>query len=154
MVSRRILLGSVAAAGAVGLAATRFDRWPNLPTSEEPPEDSVLCSLEVMNRDDEAHTVSVTVEQDGTVLTDLTRDLDEIENDNYPPGFVVSENLPTDPGQFVLTVTLDGEQTKTWDSRTARSGALRPYAIIEEDAVLRLVSLVDPPSTCPTQTAP
>ncbi|MCT9094692.1 twin-arginine translocation signal domain-containing protein [Haloarchaeobius sp. HME9146] len=154
MVSRRNLLGSVAAAGAVGLAATRFDLWPDLPTSEEPPEDSVLCSLEVMNKDDEAHTVSVTVEQDGEILTDLTRDLDARESRNYPTGFVVSENLPTDPGQFVLTVTLDGEQTKAWDSRTERSGALRPYAIIEEDSVLRLVGLVDPPDTCPTETAP
>ncbi|WP_435365125.1 twin-arginine translocation signal domain-containing protein [Haloarchaeobius sp. DYHT-AS-18] len=154
MVSRRNLLGAVAATGAVGLAATRFDLWPDLPTSEDPPEDSVLCSLEVMNKDDEAHTVSITVEQDGEILTDQIRDLDAIENDNYPPGFVVSENLPTDPGQFVLTVTLDGEQTKTWDSRTERSGALRPYAIIEEGSVLRLVSIVDPPTTCPTGTAP
>ncbi|WP_267641157.1 twin-arginine translocation signal domain-containing protein [Haloarchaeobius amylolyticus] len=150
MVSRRNLLGAVAATGAVGLAATRFELWPELPTDEEPPADSVLCSLEVMNRDDEAHTVSVTVEQDGAVLTDLTRDLDAIENDNYPPGFVVSEGLPTDPGQFVLTVTLDDGQTRTFDSRPARSGHLRPYAIVEDDGSFRLVAPANPPDTCPT----
>ncbi|WP_435334549.1 hypothetical protein [Haloarchaeobius sp. TZWWS8] len=154
MVSRRTLLGSFATALAGGVTLSRLGLWPQLPTvdADEPPVDSVLCQVEVMNEDEEPHTVSVTVEQDDELVTRATRDLGGTDNRNDPTGFFLGEDLPTDPGQFVLTVTVDGEHTVVHDSREDDPGAHWLYAFVEEDGEPHLFGPANPLDECPPDT--
>ncbi|WP_435360134.1 twin-arginine translocation signal domain-containing protein [Haloarchaeobius sp. DFWS5] len=151
MVSRRNLLGAVGATGAGAVTLSRFDLWPEVPdfSGPEPPSEAVLCAVDVQNRHEEPHTVEIQVEQNGEIVTETSRDLPAMENRHFPPGFAVSEHLPTELGQFILTVTLDGETTQRFDSADSDDGHYWLYVFVDGPTDIDILAPVNPSTACP-----
>ncbi len=79
-------------------------------------DESVLGAVVVANLDDEAHAVEFRVEWDGEVVHESTHRLEERSGRN---GASPDRTWPDDPGQFVVSARLRGEEWRSADPADA-----------------------------------
>jgi hypothetical protein len=125
--SRRAFLGTATAAGVVGLAGCTNSSGSS-PAGNTTTESAELkiARLTLSNRDDEPHTVAVTITESGESVFHVES---EVESAEYENGRVevlgghLVQGTPTEPGAYVIRASVDDREEDVFrTSGLARQG--------------------------------